>query len=83
MASSNTESRWDFRLCSDSDFRLSDCPLEKVALLELAHLLQKDGHDIVIFIGVQRLEWGETPHTQDTMTEAGQRVHWDPPPTVT
>lgn len=39
---SNTESRWDFRLCSGSE-----CSLEKVTPLELAHLLQKDDHDIV------------------------------------
>lgn len=45
---------------SDSE---SDCPLEKVTLLELAHLLQKGDHDIVIFIGVQHSEWWKTPHT--------------------
>lgn len=36
-----------------------------------------------IFLGVQHSERWKTPHTQDTMTEVGQHVHWNPPPTVT
>lgn len=66
-----------------SDCSGGDCPLERVTQLELAHLLQKDGHDTVTFLGAQRSERWETPHPQDTMTKAGQPVRFDPPPTVT